>query len=121
MKILIVLLILMPLVSACTTLQSFKSPTAFQRENAVFVEILQGTPDKPYISLGVVRGSGCLKSTFDPNIPESDAIQRLKFEAVSLSADAVMNPACKNANIDWFTDCFILTECTGEAIRFTEK
>ena len=121
MKIRSSLLIIMPLVSACATLQVAVSPTASQRANAEQVEILHGATNRPFKSLGVVKGSGCQKNNFDPNIPETDAIRNMKLQAAVLSADAVMNSACRNVNIDWFTDCFNLTECTGEAIRFLDK
>ena len=115
------LILIMPLVAACATLQGFDNPTAVQRADAEQVEILYGTPDRPYASLGAVKGSGCLKSTFDINIPEADALHTLKLQAATLSADAIMSTACRNVTIDWFTNCFNLTECTGEAIRFLDK
>ena len=121
MKPICCIVILMPLVSACATLQSANSPTTSQREYAELVEILQGGTLRPFKSLGEVKGSGCQKSTFDTNIPESDAIQDLKLQAAAVSADAVMSTACRNATIDWFTDCFKLTVCSGEAIRFLDK
>ena len=68
-----------------------------------------------------MKGSGCLKSTFDINIPENDAIRNLKIQAASLSANAVQSTACRNVTIDWFTDCFNLTECSGEAILLLDK
>lgn len=121
MKIYRNLIILMPLVSACATLHGVNDPTALQRAYAEQVEILHGASTRPYLSLGMVKGSGCQKSNFDINIPETDAIRNLKLQAATLSADAVMSTACRNATIDWFTNCFFLTECTGEAIRFQEK
>jgi len=115
------LLILMPLIAACTTLQGLDNPTALQRADAEQVEVLHVAPARPYKSLGTVKGSGCLKSTFDINIPEADALHEMKLQAATRSADAIMNTACRNVTIDWFTNCFNLIECTGEAIRFLDK
>jgi hypothetical protein len=115
------LLILMPLVAACATLHGSDNPTALQRAEAEQVEVLQSAPGRPYKSLGAVKGSGCLKSTFDINIPEADALHKMKLQAATRSADAIMNTACRNATIDWFTNCFNLIECTGEAIKFLDK
>lgn len=115
------LMILLPFVSACATPQVVDYQTALQRVNADQVEVLNGTASRPYRNLGVVKGAGCLKSTFDTNIPETDAIRNLKIQAASLSANAVQSTACRNVTIDWFTDCFNLTECSGEAIIFLDK
>jgi len=121
MKPLYGLAILIPLVSACATLQGAGSPATSQQVNAELVEILHGETKRPYKSLGMVKGSGCQRSNFDPNIPETDAIQNLKIQAAAVSADAVMSTSCRNVSIDWFTDCFYLTECIGEAIRFLDE
>jgi len=53
--------------------------------------------------------------------PESDAIRNLQVQAAAVNADAVITTECRKANIDWFTNCFMLIECTGEAIQFINK
>ena len=109
------------LVAACATTPDINQLTTSQQEKVASVEILYGETSKPFRSLGRLKAWGCQKSNFDPNVPENDAIRNLKVQAASVNADAVITTECRRANIDWFTNCFMLVECTGEAIQFIDK
>ena len=111
-------LLLTLLVVACATTPDINRMTASQQERVASVEILYGGTSIPFKSLGRLRAQGCQKSTFDTNIPESDAIRNLQVQAAAVNADTVIYTECRKANIDWFTNCFMLIECTGEAIQF---
>ena len=115
------LLFITLLVAACATTSDINQLTTSQQARVASVAILHGETSNPYKSLGRLRARGCQKSTFDPNIPENDAIRNLKVQAASVNADAVITTECRKANIDWFTNCFMLVECTGEAIQFIDK
>jgi len=109
------------LVAACAITPDMNRLTTSQQERVASVEILYGETDKPFRSLGHLRAQGCQKSNFNVNVPENDAIRNLKVQAASVNADAIITTECRRANIDWFTNCFMLVECTGEAIQFAEK
>ena len=111
-------LLLTLLVAACATTPDINQLTTLQQERVASVAILYGETSNPFKSLGRLRSRGCQKSNFDSNIPESDAIRNLQVQAAAVNADAVITTECRKANIDWFTNCFMLIECTGEAIQF---
>ncbi len=115
------LLILLPLIAGCVGSKNVEIPTPQQRADAGQVELLRETTNRRHKNLGKVFGAGCRRSNFDTNIPESDALLNLQLQAARLSADAVIIADCRLVIIDWFTDCFNLTECTGEAILFLDR
>ena len=115
------LLSLTLLVAACATTPDINQLTPLQQEKVESVEILYGGTSKPFRSLGRLYARGCKQSNFNSNVPENDAIRNLKVQAASVNADAVITTECRKANIDWFTNCFMLVECTGEAIQFIDK
>jgi hypothetical protein len=120
-KTLVGILFLSTLASACSTVPAVNRLSPAQRDRLDSIAILQGESSRPYRNLGAVRGSGCQKKVFDNTIPEDEALGNLKIQAASVNADAVMATECKSATIDFFTDCFTLITCTGEAILFLDR
>jgi hypothetical protein len=84
------------------------------------MEVFKGPIDRPSTDLGPVSGVSCFRTGyFASNASEEDAINKMKYSAVKLSADAIKNAICiERAQIDWKRNCNATIVCAGVAVKY---
>jgi hypothetical protein len=85
------------------------------------IEILKADDQRPVSIMRTVVGVSCQRAGyFASEASEEDAINMMKFEAMTLNADAIKNKICIVKNkIDWRRNCNATIDCAGVAVRFT--
>jgi hypothetical protein len=107
---------------ACVAPSGINRLTDGQREKVSGMQLLYGPASGPGTVLGRVKSNGCQKDVYDPKIDsELQALEGLKINAVAMDADLVINIACRDLAIDWFSNCWGLVECSGEAFRYQSR
>lgn len=110
------------MLSACASQPGINTLTREQRERVSVVEVIHEGATRPGTVIGRVAATGCQKTVYDLSVDaETEALQRLRIAAAALDADAVIHTSCREALIDWFTNCWGLIECSGEAFRYGER
>ena len=110
------------LITSCGSLPGSKRLTDLQMEKATAMVVLFGASPRPGMVIGMVRGDGCQKSVYDERVKsENEAMKGLKAAAAGVDADAVINAVCRDQEIDWFSNCWGLISCAGQAFRYERR
>lgn len=84
------------------------------------IEVFKGPIERPSAEIGPVNGVSCYRTGyFASNASEEDAINKMKYSAVKLGADAIKNTICiERAQIDWKRNCNATIVCAGIAVKY---
>lgn len=108
------------LLTGCVKNVEIDTLTSVQRERVNSIQIREDGTNRNFVALKFVEASGCQKGPFHSRLDAEDEAKRnLQINAAALGADAVIGVTCE-PKLDWFTSCWNLYVCKGDAIRFTQ-
>jgi hypothetical protein len=114
-----VAVVLLLALAACANAPGLADLNADERARLAAMPVFNtnGLPQGSYRIVGSVASVAC-KDAF----VESEAITRLKVQAVRLGADAIINLKFETRDeLDWAHDCWSTVVGRGEAVRITDS
>jgi S1-C subfamily serine protease len=94
--------------------QSF-AQTQTQAQGVRFLDV--GELPSSAIRLGPVEGLSCKRNFYDPGASESDALNKLRFQVLSIGGNAVFGMSCAPEGTTLSRNCWSAVVCRGIAAR----